>query len=74
MRANSRWDDFIDWLDYVVLRKLGLVRLKIHRAETFFYHNWLVDVAKNGGRMTKGEKSSILAWVEKNEKDKEEEE
>ncbi len=71
MRANSRWDDFIDWLDHVVLRKFGLVRLKNHRIETFFYRDWLIDIAKKGGRMTKGEKNDVLHWDKENKEENE---
>ena len=71
MRANSRWDDFIDWLDFVVLGKFGLIRLKNHRIVNEFYRNWLVDVAKNDGRMNEGERSSVLSW-ERNDENKNE--
>lgn len=69
MREISRWDAFIDWLDFVVLKKFGLIRLKNHRALTEFYRDWLIDIAKKGGRMNKAERSSVLAWDKKDKDD-----
>ena len=66
MKEISRWDAFIDWLDFVVLRKFGLIRLKNHRTVSDFYRDWLVDVAKNDGRMKEAERSSVLFWDKEN--------
>ena len=67
MKEKDRWDEFIDWLDFVVLRKLGLIRLKKHEIVTDFFQDWLIDIAKKEP-ISEQEKSSILAMDRAKEK------
>ena len=63
MGEINRWMRLVDWFEYAILRKIGLVRLKTHLAETHFYHDWLVDIATNEP-ISEREKSSILGGWE----------
>ncbi len=60
MGEISRRVRFVDWFEYAILRRMGLVLLRTHKAETKFYLDWLVDLAMNEP-ISEFEKKSILA-------------
>ena len=59
MKEITRWDRFVDWLDFV-LSRFGLVRVKHHRILGEFYRDWLIDIAENEP-ISEQEKGAILA-------------
>jgi hypothetical protein len=61
MKELSRWDKFVDWFDFVLLRKIGIVKLKHHRGVVKYYNDWLIDIAE-AGSISDDEIKNILRW------------
>lgn len=57
----DRWTRFVDWFEFEILRRLGLIRLETYTSVTRFYTDWLKDIAEKGV-VDDAERKSILAW------------
>ncbi len=69
MKQRTLMDRLIEYLDWVILPKLGLVRMCQYEQTVEFFQDWLKDIALNQP-ISKEEKDTILEGMLDTEKEK----
>ncbi len=59
MGEITKWERFIEWFEFELLRRIGLISLKTYRQTSEFYLDWLIEISEKQD-ISLEEKENIL--------------